>query len=99
MRTTHIQRLLAKRCRITNAEAGLVLAELGDIMADALAADGRIQLKGLGTFQIRLRPPRYRYAPSLGRSIECPARWYTTFRPVPALTRTLRNKPLPEPDE
>ena len=54
-------------------------------MAACLAAGGRIEIRGFGTFSLRHRPARSARNPRTGAAISLPARYAPHFKPGKAL--------------
>jgi nucleoid DNA-binding protein len=51
------------------------------LLVDELLRAGRLEWRGLGTFNVRKYPPRRIHNPTTGRTIELPARSSVTFKP------------------
>ena len=50
-------------------------------MAARLAGGGRIEIRGFGSFALRLRPARIGRSPATGTAVSLPARYVPYFRP------------------
>ena len=65
-------------------------------LAAALAAGETVELRGLGTFELRERRPRTAHNPRTGEAVIVPARRYGFFTPGQRLRAALR-KPAEKP--
>lgn len=50
-------------------------------MENALAKGERIEIRGLGSFEVRHRPPRLAHNPKTGEAINLPAKTAVHFKP------------------
>lgn len=64
-----------------------------EIIADDMVYVGRVELRGLGTFQATERKSRVTRHPRTGEPITIPARWVVTFRGGKKLRARLDQKP------
>jgi len=76
-------RLPKYRCREV---INIIIAEL----AEALIQNRRVELRGFGTFEPRIRPPRKARNFRTGEMIRAPAKRYIRFRPGLRLKKALR---------
>ena len=89
-RIAHAQPLLAAR------DVELAVNMMIKHMAAPLAAGGRIEIRGFGSFSMRDRPARVARNPRTGVAISLPARYAPHFKPGKALRervdRPIRDK-------
>lgn len=52
-----------------------------DHLADSLATDGRIEIRGFGSFTLRYRQPRIGRNPKTGDPVELNSRYVAHFKP------------------
>ena len=88
-RIAHTQPLLAPRDVEHSVNVML------EHMAAWLAAGGRIEIRGFGTFSLRHRPARSARNPRSGAAISLPARYAPHFKPGKALRERV-DRPIPE---
>jgi integration host factor subunit beta len=55
--------------------------DLVNLMAETLSTGGRIEIRGFGSFSVRLREPRLGRNPKTGASVEMNARYVPHFKP------------------
>ena len=80
---------LRGRLGLSAREAGIILGDFLEILADQLAAGGAVSFRGLGRFETRLSPPRTGRNPATGRPAPIPARRRPVFILSPELRRRL----------
>lgn len=77
---------LRRRLGLSGREAGLMLDDFLESLAEQLEEGGAVTLSGLGRFETKPTPARTGRNPATGQAAEIPAR----RRPVFTLSRTLR---------
>lgn len=70
-------------------DAMLMLDAVVDEMKDAVANGDRIEIRGFGTFQPRIRATKNGYNPSTGETIYLPAGRTILFKPSRELTKKM----------
>lgn len=65
---------LAEATDLQKSDVRALLAQLGDIVAEALENDGEISLPGIGKLKVNERPARTGRNPSTGQAIEIAAK-------------------------
>lgn len=87
-----VSRLLA----IPRVDAERVIDTIFESMAAALARGEKIELRGFGTFRLRLRRARKAHNPKTHALFDVPATRFPLFKPGSELRRTLaRHAPRP----
>jgi DNA-binding protein HU-beta len=76
---------VAERSGLSKKDAGAALEAVLDSITGALAAGGKVQLVGFGTFEVRQRAARTGRNPQTGEDITIAARTVPVFKPGKAL--------------
>ncbi len=76
---------LAEACDLQKNDVRAVLAQLGDIVADALENDGEISLPGIGKLKVSERAARNGRNPATGKVIEIAAKKVIKLVPAKSL--------------
>lgn len=71
------------------SDAAAMLDTVADSMIDAVAHGNRIEIRGFGTFQPRMRAPKIGYNPSTGLSQPVAANTTVLFKPSRELTKKM----------
>ena len=71
------------------SDAAAILDTVADAMIDAVAKGDRIEIRGFGTFQPRLRAAKMGYNPSTGRPQAIAANTTVLFEPSRELTKKM----------
>ncbi len=72
--------------------------EIFEIMIETLAAGDRIEIRGFGSFEIRVREPRVAHNPKTGQPVALDKRRVVHFKPGVELRNRVNIKPLDEAD-
>jgi nucleoid DNA-binding protein len=83
---------LRARLGLSAREAGELLDDFLEILADQLAEGGAASFRGLGRFETRLSPPRPGRNPVTGEAVTIPARRRPVFTLSPDLRAVLRGE-------
>ncbi|MEJ2085925.1 MAG: HU family DNA-binding protein [Acidobacteriota bacterium] len=87
MNKTEMAEKLARKCDLSQAKAGEIVAAIFDtkpghgIIATALDAGGKVQIPGYGTFGAKQRAGRQGRNPATGATIYIAAKKYPFFKP------------------
>ena len=94
---------VAERTAMTQAQTAEIVQAALDAIADAIVAEGRLELRNFGVFEVKRRQPRKARDPRTGETMDVPARNVVQFRAgrtlgarVSALPPPKRNLP-PQP--
>ena len=87
IRTLQVQ---FKNMRASDAMA--MLDAVVDEMENAVANDDRIEIRGFGTFQSRIRATKNGYNPSTGDTVYLPAGKTILFKPSRELTKKMNER-------
>ena len=90
-----IQRVAYGQTPLTTRDVELAVNVMLEHMAACLAAGGRIEIRGFGTFSLRYRPARLARNPRTEAAISLPARYAPHFKPGKALRERV-DRPIPD---
>lgn len=88
-----IQRIAHKQSLLAMRDVELAVKVMLEHMTACLAAGGRIEIRGFGSFSLRFRPGRMVRNPRTGTPIVLPARYVPCFRPGKALRERVDRRP------
>ncbi|MBP7148027.1 MAG: integration host factor subunit beta [Acidobacteria bacterium] len=80
---------LGPRERFTQAEAEVVVNTVVDSIVEALHRGEKIELRGFGSFRLRMRRPRQGRNPKTGTRVEVPGKAVPYFKPGKELRELL----------
>ncbi len=83
--TSHLVDAVAERTGLTRTQAKQAVAAVVEVLGERLAGGDRIQIGGLGTFEVRERAARQATNPRTREKIQVPASKGVGFRPASAL--------------
>ncbi|MCS6945723.1 MAG: integration host factor subunit beta [Sutterellaceae bacterium] len=75
-----IERLAQRHPQLVARDAEEAVKTLLDAMTEALAAGGRIEIRGFGSFALNYRPPRVGRNPKTGAPVHVPAKFVPHFK-------------------
>jgi nucleoid DNA-binding protein len=75
-----ITKALAERGHVSFAQALAVVQEVFDGIIDALIAEGRIELRGFGVFEVKKRKARKARNPRTGQAVLVPEKHTVSFK-------------------
>jgi integration host factor subunit beta len=90
-RSELIARLSERNPRLSPRDADEAVKTLLDAMSDALAAGGRVEIRGFGSFALNYRPPRIGRNPKSGEQVQVPAKYVPHFKPGKELRERVDN--------
>ena len=76
-----IHRIAQKQSQLVERDIELAVKMMLDQMAACLAGGGRIEIRGFGSFSLRLRSARVARNPGTGTPVPLPARHAPCFKP------------------
>ncbi len=85
MNKSELAAQISARCGLSKKDAETVLGAMCDVITQTLAQDGRVQLTGFGTFEVRSRAARTGRNPKTGEAVAIPATRSAAFKPGKAL--------------
>ena len=80
-RSELIHRIAHKQSQLFERDVERAVKMMLDQMAACLAGGGRIEIRGFGSFTLRLRPARVARNPRTGTPVALPARYAPNFKP------------------
>ena len=78
--TNQLAKDLAETHAMAKKQAGIVLADLTDMIAKHLKKGARVRINGIGVLQVRKRPARMGRNPATGEAIKIKASKKVAFR-------------------
>lgn len=81
MTKREIVQAIAKRFGITQLQAKQIVQKTFDSIVDTLAADGRVELRNFGVFEVKRRKSRTARNPYTGGTIMVPEKFRIAFKP------------------
>src|SRR5271165_5236131 len=99
MTKKNIVRRIADELNRTEQETGLIVQKTLDAIINVLAAEGRVELRNFGVFEVRKRKPRQARNPRTGEKVMVGERFTVTFKPGQAVEERVamerRSGPVP----
>ncbi len=80
-----VEILAEHQLHLAHRDAEIGVTVMIDHMSETLAAGGRIEIRGFGSFTLSYRPSRTGRNPKTGESVALPARRIPRFKPFKAL--------------
>ena len=90
-----IQRIAHTQRHLVERDVALAVNMMLEHMTDHLSGGGRIEIRGFGSFTLRLRRPRIGRNPRTGAPVSLPARYVPYFKPGKALRERLNRADQP----
>ncbi|MGO8749175.1 MAG: HU family DNA-binding protein [Thermoguttaceae bacterium] len=81
MTRREIVQTIAEELGITQLQARHIIQKVFDSIVDILAADGRVEFRNFGVFEVKWRKPRKARNPRTGEKIMVPAKCTVIFKP------------------
>jgi integration host factor subunit beta len=72
---------MVNELQLSQTQAKDVVQMMFDAIIDALASDGRIELRNFGVFEVKRRAPRKARNPKTGDRVSVPEKLVVTFKP------------------
>ena len=85
MNKTELVAALAEKTGVSKKDTDNTLNAFTEVIVEALKRDGKVQLPGFGTFEVRERAARTGRNPHTGETIEIAAAKVPAFKPGKAL--------------
>lgn len=90
MAKREIVQAVAEKTGVSFKDAKAVVDAFLDTLVDTLLKEGRVSIRGLGTFQVKESKERLGVNPSNKQKIKIPARKRVSFRPSLMLKKKVR---------
>jgi nucleoid DNA-binding protein len=87
-----IVKQIAKRLDLPQVDVKKVVQDMLDQIVDILVAEGRLELRDFGVFQVRDRAARRARNPKTGERVRVPPRRVVTFKPGKLLQDRIRSQ-------
>ena len=91
MTKKEIVRTIAKRIGLSQEETKEVVQSTFDAIIDAIARQGRIELRNFGVFEMNIRSARKARNPRTGEQVDVPAKRVVKFKPGREMEDRIRN--------
>lgn len=93
-RSDLINQLSADNHGLSEQQVEDATKQLIDLMVDTLCHDGRVEIRGFGSFCLHHRQPRMARNPKTGEKVAVPATAIPHFKPGKALREAVNNSAL-----
>ena len=90
MTKKEIVRTIAKRIGLSQEETKEVVQSTFDAIIDAIARQGRIELRNFGVFEVNIRAARKARNPRTGEEVDVPAKRVVRFKPGRQMEERIR---------
>ena len=80
-RSDLIKRMVSRQRGLAERDVDLAVKVMLQLMSDALASGGRIEIRGFGSFSLHSWPPRIARNPKTGEAVALPKRFNPHFKP------------------
>ena len=90
MNKTEFIKELGAKVNLTAKQAGAVLDALTEIIVDQVKAGDKVQIAGLGSFELKQRSARTGVNPQTGAEITIPASKVPVFKPAKAFKEEVK---------
>jgi DNA-binding protein HU-beta len=90
MNKTELVKAVAEQAELTQKDAAKAVDALIETISETLAQEGKIQLIGFGTFEVRERAARKGRNPQTGEEIEIAASKVPAFKPGKELKEAVK---------
>lgn len=80
MNKTDLVNLVSEKADLTKKDSGIVIDAVFESVTEGLKEDGKVQLVGFGTFEVRERSARKGRNPQTGEEIDIPASKIPAFK-------------------
>jgi nucleoid DNA-binding protein len=85
-----IVKLLAERYKLTQVDTKNVVQGAFDEIINAIARDGRIELRNFGVFEVKQRAARKARNPRTGEEVNVPPKRVVVFKPGREMEKRIR---------
>ncbi len=87
-----VQKIAGANSHLLNKDVEAIVNTVLDTISDALVDGGRVELRGFGTFYVKVRDARVGRNPRTGEAVNVPAKSAVAFRPGKDMTDRLNKK-------
>lgn len=81
MTKKEIVKTISEEIGLTQLKTKEIVQKMFDAIVEALVADGRIELRNFGVFEVKQRAARDARNPRTGQRVHVPAKYVVTFKP------------------
>ncbi len=90
MTKKEIVRTISEEIGLTQLKTKVIVQQTFNAIVDALVADGRIELRNFGVFEVKKRAPRKARNPRTGDKVFVPEKYVVTFKPGKEMEKRVR---------
>ena len=95
MTKKEIVQTIAEELGLTQLQAQQIVQKTFDSIVNTLVADGRVELRNFGVFEVKRRKPRKARNPRTGEKVMVPERCTVTFKPGQVMQARVKTRNLP----
>jgi nucleoid DNA-binding protein len=92
MNKHELSKIVAAKTGLSRTDASVVIDVIINRLKRGLCEEGRVELRGLGSFEVRQRAPRKGRIISTGETVSIPARKTVVFTPGKVLKELVNQK-------
>ena len=81
MTKKEIVRTISEEIGLTQLQTKEIVQKTFDAIVNTLVAEGRIELRNFGVFEVKRRAPRQARNPRTGKAVRVPEKFVVTFKP------------------
>ncbi|MCZ2343177.1 MAG: integration host factor subunit beta [Bacteroidales bacterium] len=96
MTKKEIVKQISEQSHLTQLKTKEIVQLTFDAIIDTLVAEGRIELRNFGVFEVKLRKPRRARNPRTNQTVEVDAKYVVTFQPGKIMEDRVRRLTPPE---
>lgn len=93
MTKREIVQTIVEEIGLTQLQAKQIVQKTFDCIVNTLVADGRVELRNFGVFEVRWRKPRNARNPRTGEKVMVPVKCVVTFKPGRAMQALVGEQP------
>jgi nucleoid DNA-binding protein len=86
-----LARIISERTGITQTQAHEYAQCVLDTVLETLAAEGRVELRNFGIFEVQQRAARKARNPRTGEQVDVPEKYVVTFKPGRVMQQSVEN--------
>ena len=97
MTKKEIVRIISDELSLSQQDVKRVVQRTFDAVIEALAKEGRIELRNFGVFEVKERKARKARNPRTGDEVQVPSKRVVTFKPGKEMEQIVDSHPAQEP--
>jgi nucleoid DNA-binding protein len=88
----HIVEAIAGELGLSQDQIKQIVQQTFDSIVNTLVADGRVEIRNFGVFEVKWRKPRKAHNPCTGEKVMVPERCTVTFKPGQVMVQRVKEK-------